>query len=104
VRIVPGQGNNAYIFPGLGLGLLASKAQRVDDELLIVAAETLAFQVTDDELATGTLYPSLRKIRQVSHAIACRVAQVVYEMGLTKRRRPRNMEQRIRKMMYDPRY
>jgi len=104
VRIVPGQGNNAYIFPGLGLGLLASKAQRVDDELLIVAAETLAAQVTDDELASGTLYPSLRKIRGVSHAIACRVAQVVYDMGLTKRRRPRNMEQRIRKMMYDPRY
>ncbi|MCL4166827.1 UNVERIFIED_CONTAM: hypothetical protein GTU68_055126 [Idotea baltica] len=104
VRIVPGQGNNAYIFPGLGLGLLASRAQRVDDELLIVGAETLAAAVTDAELASGTLYPSLRKIRDVSHSIASRVAQVVFDMGLTKKRRPRNLEERIRKMMYDPRY
>ncbi len=104
IRLVPGQGNNAYIFPGLGLGLLASKAQRVDDELLIVAAETLAAQVTEEELTSGTIYPTLRKIRSVSHSIACRVAQAVYDLGLTKKRRPRNLEERIEKMMYNPKY
>ena len=102
--LVPGQGNNAYIFPGLGLGLLVSKAQRVDDQLLLAAAETLADQVTQEDLDQGKLYPSLKNIRQVSHAIACRVANLVYEMGLTKKRRPTNLEDRIRKNMYDPKY
>jgi len=101
---VPGQGNNAYIFPGLGLGLLASKATRVHDDLLIASAETLAAQLTQEELDRGTLYPSLRNIREVSHAIACAVADIVYTRKWTKKRRPANMEDRIRKMMYDPRY
>lgn len=103
-RFVPGQGNNAYIFPGLGLGLLASKAERVEDEMLIAAAHSLADQLSDDDLSSGSLYPPLNKIRQVSHTIACRVAQVVFDMGLTKKRRPRNLEERVEKMMYDPRY
>jgi len=101
---VPGQGNNAYIFPGLGLGLLVSKADFVHDDLLIAAAETLAAQLSEEELKTGTLYPSLRNIREVSHAIACAVADIVFEKKWTKKRRPSNMEDRIRKMMYDPRY
>jgi len=102
--LVPGQGNNAYIFPGLGLGLLVSKALRVDDQLLIAAAETLAAQLTEEELEQGKLYPSLKNIREVSHAIACRVANLVYEMGLTKKKKPNNMESRIRKNMFDPKY
>jgi malate dehydrogenase (oxaloacetate-decarboxylating)(NADP+) len=102
--LVPGQGNNAYIFPGLGMGLLVSKAKGVNDQLLLAAAETLADQVTEADLAQGKLYPSLKNIRQVSHAIACRVANLVYELGLTRKRRPTNLEDRIRKNMYDPKY
>ncbi len=102
--LVPGQGNNAYIFPGLGMGLLVSKAKGVNDQLLLAAAETLADQVTEEDLAQGKLYPSLKNIRQVSHAIACRVANLVYELGLTRKRRPTNLEDRIRKNMYDPKY
>lgn len=101
---VPGQGNNAYIFPGLGLGLIISGAIRVEDELFIAAAETLASMVSGEELASGTLYPSLKKIRKVSHAIACKVAEEVFKLELTKKKKPKNLEERIRKSMYDPRY
>ncbi|NNC82842.1 MAG: NAD-dependent malic enzyme [Flavobacteriales bacterium] len=100
----PGQGNNAYIFPGLGLGLIASKAQRVEDEMLIAAARALADQLESTDLEQGSLYPPLNRIREVSHVIASRVAQTVYDMGLTTKRRPRNLEERIEKMMYDPEY
>jgi malate dehydrogenase (oxaloacetate-decarboxylating)(NADP+) len=86
------------------LGLLASKAERVEDEMLIAAAYSLADQLGEEELLTGSLYPPLSKIRQVSHTIACRVAQVVFDMGLTKKRRPRNLEERVEKMMYNPKY
>jgi malate dehydrogenase (oxaloacetate-decarboxylating)(NADP+) len=101
---VPGQGNNAYIFPGLGLGLIMSYAERVEDELFIAAAETLASMVSDEELASGTLYPSLKKVRSVSQAIASKVAEEVFKLGLTKKKQPRNLGERIRKSMYDPHY
>ncbi len=76
--LVPGQGNNAYIFPGVGLGIICTGARRVTDSMFIVAARTLAGMVRDDELAEGRVYPSLTRIHEVSHAIAVAVAEETF--------------------------
>ena len=73
---VPGQGNNAYIFPGVGLGVVACGARHVTDDMFRVAARTLAGLVTAEDLGKGCLFPALDKIREVSVAIAVAVAKV----------------------------
>ncbi len=80
--LVPGQGNNAYIFPGVGLGAIASGATRVTDEMFLAAARVLAEQVTEEDLALGRVYPALDHIREVSARIAAEVAAIAYQRGL----------------------
>jgi malate dehydrogenase (oxaloacetate-decarboxylating)(NADP+) len=101
---VPRQGNNSYIFPGVGMGVVASGAKRVTDEMFLASARTLAKQVTQADLDQGSLYPALSHIRDVSAHIAAAVAEVAYEQGLTSKRRPRNVLAHVRAQMYDPRY
>ena len=103
-RLVPGQGNNSYIFPGVGLGVIASGSTRVTDEMFYAAARTLAGLVTDDDLACGRVYPELKRIREVSAAIAVEVAEVAYRRGLTRLPRPENLAGHIRAEMYHPNY
>ncbi|MCF7687844.1 MAG: NAD-dependent malic enzyme [Cephaloticoccus sp.] len=100
----PGQGNNSYIFPGVGLGLIVSGAQRVTDEMFFVAAKVLAGIVTEQDLAVGRVYPDLQRIREVSSAIARAVAEVAFERGLTSMLRPENLDERVQALMYDPAY
>jgi malate dehydrogenase (oxaloacetate-decarboxylating)(NADP+) len=102
--LVPRQGNNAYIFPGVGLGAIASKARRITDEMFSAAAETLASQVTAADLAQGSIYPSLTRIREVSAHIAAAVAEVAYERGLAAKRRPQDVLAYVKSQMYDPHY
>ena len=102
--LVPGQGNNAYIFPGLGLGLVATGATRVTDEMFATAARTLADHVTDTDLAVGRVFPSFSRIREVSEAIAIAVAEVVYERGLARQPRPEDLVAAVRAWVFDPRY
>ena len=102
--LVPRQGNNSYIFPGVGLGAIACRARRVTDEMFLVAARTLAEQVTDADLAQGSLYPPLSRVREVSAAIATAVARVAYEHGLATAPKPADLDAFIRAQMYDPRY
>jgi malate dehydrogenase (oxaloacetate-decarboxylating)(NADP+) len=99
---VPGQGNNAYIFPGVGLGVIASEATRVTDEMFFVAAKTLAKMVTAEDYAKGRIYPGLDRIREVSAAIAVAVAEVAYRGGLTTMKRPDDLPAYITSQMYDP--
>jgi len=101
---VPAQGNNVYIFPGVGLGVVASGAKRVTDEMFLVAARILARQVSYADLAQGRLYPPLQKIRAISLAIATEVAEVAYRTGLASKPRPDDPEASIRAMMYYPEY
>jgi malate dehydrogenase (oxaloacetate-decarboxylating)(NADP+) len=101
---VPRQGNNSYIFPGVGLGVIASGARRVTDEMFLAAARTLARQTTKADLDQGSLYPPLGRIRDVSAHIAAAVAEVAYSGRLTSRRKPPGVLAHIRAQMYDPRY
>lgn len=100
----PGQGNNVYIFPGIGLGTLVSKAKIITEEMFLSAAQTLAQSVSDDDLSKGTLYPPLKGIREVSLQIAIAVAEKAYEMGLAQAARPKNIKKAILNYMYNPNY
>jgi malate dehydrogenase (oxaloacetate-decarboxylating)(NADP+) len=101
---VPRQGNNSYIFPGVGLGVVASGARRVTDEMFMAAARTLAGMVTGEDLAQGSLYPALPRIREVSTHIAAAVAQVAYRRGLAATKAPADPLVHVRAQMYEPRY
>jgi malate dehydrogenase (oxaloacetate-decarboxylating)(NADP+) len=101
---VPRQGNNSYIFPGVGLGVIASGAQRVTDEMFMSAAHTLALLVSESDLEQGSLYPSLPRIREVSAHIAAEVARVAYKRGLATGEAPVDVLAHVRSHMYDPRY
>ena len=100
----PGQGNNAYIFPGVGLGVIVAESARVTEEMFAVAAKTLATMVTEEDLAMGRIYPSLSRIREVSREIAIAVAEVAYARGLARRARPRNLARAVTEAMYEPVY
>jgi malate dehydrogenase (oxaloacetate-decarboxylating)(NADP+) len=102
--LVPRQGNNSYIFPGVGLGVIASRARRVTDEMFLAAARTLAGETTQADLDQGSLYPALGRIREVSARIAAAVAEVAYARRLTSQRRPAKLLAHIRAQMYDPTY
>lgn len=101
---VPGQGNNAYIFPGVGLGVIVSEARHITDEMFFVAAKTLASKVSEEDLKQGRIYPALSKVRDVSAAIAAAVAEVVFERNLASVLRPDDLPGAIREQMYDARY
>lgn len=102
--LVPGQGNNAYIFPGVGLGIVCSGARRVTGSMFIAAARTLASLVRDEELAQGRVYPALTRIHEVSLAIATAVAGEVYAQNLNTHSRPENLSAFIRSQMFKPEY
>jgi malate dehydrogenase (oxaloacetate-decarboxylating)(NADP+) len=101
---VPRQGNNSYIFPGVGLGVIASGARRVTEEMFLAAADTLAHLVSEEDLAQGSLYPPLVKIREVSAHIAEAVAGVAYRQGIATVPESPDLLAAIRAAMYEPRY
>jgi len=98
----PGQGNNAYVFPGIGLGTIMSNATSIPDELFLVASRTLANLVSEQNIQDGALYPRLTEIRNISSNIANAVAEKVYELGISKSKKPANLKQVIADSMYDP--
>lgn len=101
---VPGQGNNAYVFPGVGLGVVACGAARVTNEMFFEAARALAGCVNEGDLEKGCLYPSLTRIREVSARIASAVAQVAYLRELAREPRPLDLFEHIRSLQYQPLY
>jgi malate dehydrogenase (oxaloacetate-decarboxylating)(NADP+) len=102
--LVPAQGNNVYIFPGVGLGVIACGARHVTDEMFFVAAKALAAEVSEDDLEQGSVYPPLTRIREVSATIAAAVAEVAYHRDLATKSRPEDLSAYIRSLMYEPKY
>jgi malate dehydrogenase (oxaloacetate-decarboxylating)(NADP+) len=103
-RYVPRQGNNSYIFPGVGLGVTAVAASRVTDDMFMAAARALAETVTASDLAQGSLYPPLQAIRAASLQVATAVAEVAYRDVLAGIERPGDLTEHIRAQMYVPEY
>lgn len=100
----PGQGNNAYVFPGIGLGVIATKARIIPDDFFLVAAKTLAELVKEDDINRGSLYPKLPEIRNISLEIAVSVAEKAVEFDLTQIDKHQDLRQLISDYMYDPQY
>lgn len=80
-----GQGNNVFVFPGLGLGAIATQSRSITDAMVAVAAEALAGTVTESELANGMLYPDVRRLRDVSQVVARAVARQAHQDGVAGR-------------------
>ena len=101
---VPAQANNAYIFPGVALGVLVSGAKRVTGEMFLTAARTLAAEVGPADLARGSLFPPLRRVRESSLSIAAAVAALAFERGLATGPRPGDVRAAIAAQVYHPAY
>lgn len=101
---VPGQGNNTYIFPGVGLGVIACEAKHVTAPMFFTAAKTLANHVLESDLAQGRIFPALTRIQEVSAAIAAAVAEVAYDEKLARKKRPKDLLAFIKSLMFVPHY
>ncbi|XWS26359.1 hypothetical protein CRYUN_Cryun26dG0025800 [Craigia yunnanensis] len=102
---VPGQANNAYIFPGFGLGVIISGSIRVHDDMLLAASEALASQVTEEHYEKGVIYPPFSDIRKISANIAAKVAAKAYELGLASHLpQPEDLVKFAESCMYSPVY
>ena len=100
----PGQGNNSYIFPGVGLGMIACEARNIPEEIFLTSAKALARSVSEDDLAKGSIYPPLEDIREASLRIALEVANYAYDYGIAQRQKPDDVEADLREKMYQPLY
>jgi malate dehydrogenase (oxaloacetate-decarboxylating)(NADP+) len=101
---VPGQGNNVYVFPAVGLAVYATEARRVTDEMFIIAAHAVAEQVSDENLAMGLIYPPQSRILEASLHVATRVAEHIYDAGLAGAPRPADVSAYVRSRTYHPAY
>jgi malate dehydrogenase (oxaloacetate-decarboxylating)(NADP+) len=102
--LVPRQGNNSYIFPGVGLGAIACSAKSITDEMFMAAAHQLAHLVTESDLQQGSLYPALPRIREVSASIAAAIVDTAHKHGLAGKPMPSNVLQDVQAQMFDPHY
>ncbi|MBL8539672.1 MAG: NAD-dependent malic enzyme [Betaproteobacteria bacterium] len=103
-KFIPGQGNNFYIFPALGMAVLATEAKRVTERMFIVAAHAVAEQVTDADLASGLIYPPQSQILDASLHVAVKVATYAFDQGLARVARPADIAAHVRATAYRPRY
>uniref|UniRef100_A0A8C6IWZ9 Malic enzyme n=2 Tax=Melopsittacus undulatus TaxID=13146 RepID=A0A8C6IWZ9_MELUD len=101
----PGQGNNAYVFPGVALGVTACGIRHISDEIFLITAESIAAQVTEQNLAEGRLYPPLDTIREVSLKIAVKIVDWAYKHGHASwYPEPADKEAFVKQLMYSPEY
>ena len=104
VRHRIGQGNNSFIFPGVGLGVWLASARTVTDGMFLDAAKALAEKVTDEDLAETAIFPELTRIRECSHAVACAVVRRAVADGQSAEKLLENLEERVKKAMWVPEY
>jgi malate dehydrogenase (oxaloacetate-decarboxylating)(NADP+) len=100
----PGQANNFYIFPAIGLATYAARPRRITDECFIVAAEATADQVDHDLRVKGMLFPSQADILETEVTTATRIAEFMFEKGLAQAERPRDIRAWIEGLLYKPQY
>ena len=103
-RIRIGQCNNAFIFPGMGLGILVAEAREVTDRMFRAAAECLAGEVAADDLRDGVLYPRVADLRRVSTRIALAVAREAGDSGIGRRLEADALEQAVAQAQWQPDY
>ncbi|SAL87376.1 malic enzyme [Caballeronia choica] len=101
---VPGQGNNVYIFPAMGMAVFATEATRVTDEMFIVAAKAVAEQVSDESLEKGLIYPPQSKIYEASMHVAASVAEYIFDHNLARIEKPQNLIEHMKAAAYSPSY
>jgi len=101
---LPGQANNFYIFPAVGMAIYATRARRVTDQMFIEAARGVADQVTPEQLGQGLLYPLQSNILETELKTAARVASLVFDSGLADVERPKDIEAFVRSHVYTPQY
>jgi malate dehydrogenase (oxaloacetate-decarboxylating)(NADP+) len=102
----PGQGNNMYVFPGIGLGTILSKSVKVTDSMIYASGEALSKALTAEELERGLLYPDLTRIRDVSVVVARNVIRAAQDAKVDRETALRNMNDEaldawIKARMYD---
>jgi malate dehydrogenase (oxaloacetate-decarboxylating)(NADP+) len=102
--LLPGQANNFYIFPAVGMAIFATQSKRVTDEMFIEAARAVADQVPSDLLNQGLLYPLQSNILEAEIQTAARVAKLVFDSGLARVSRPADFVSFIRQHVYEPGY
>jgi len=101
----PGQGNNAYIFPAVALGVMCCGSVSIPDDLFLTAAERLSYLVSEGDLAVGRVYPHLSEIQEHSVAVAVAVIERAYELNLaTVYPKPENLEEFVRSQLYNTDY
>lgn len=99
---VPRQGNNHYIFPGVGLGSIYARTKEIPNRTLLMAAKRLASLVSDEDLERGSLYPPLSDIRNITAEVGSAVADYLFDQGLATVQRPADMKKAIKEFMWDP--
>jgi malate dehydrogenase (oxaloacetate-decarboxylating)(NADP+) len=100
--LVPGQGNNLYIFPAVGLAIVATRARRVTDEMFVVAARAVAVHVTQAELDSGLLYPPQSTILETEVAVAVQVAETIFKRGMAGVDKPADVRKFVEGQLYQP--
>lgn len=101
---VPGQGNNAYIFPGIGLAVAACGISRITDEMILAAAHALSDFTSTADFEIGRVYPALKQIRNISVKIATAIATIAYHQGLATVPQPSDLAEHIQASVYQPVY
>jgi len=100
-KVVPAQGNNAYVFPGVALALIATKSLRCPDNFFVMGAKVLASLVTDEMMKSKSLYPPLSDLQRISFEIAVKVAEECYKKQYATAIEPKNVRDLVRSVVWD---
>lgn len=102
-KLVPGQANNVFIFPGVGFGSVMIKAKTVTDDMFIAAAKGLADYVSKEQIEAGNIYPEINDLRNISATVAAAVANAAYDTGNSNlKQKPKDMLSYIKSKMWVP--
>jgi malate dehydrogenase (oxaloacetate-decarboxylating)(NADP+) len=101
---LPGQANNFYVFPAVGLAIFATNTNRVTDEMFIEAAKATADQVTDQQREMGMMFPPQSNVLETEIRTAERVAKIIFDRDLARVERPTDINTWLRERLYKPEY